>query len=269
MEYTSGTSSWRKVLGRAISVLRPRGLRQRKGGWALVVPVIMLAAGVLFTTSATTAKGTSLREDRRPQFVQLIGEEQQRVALDEKHAAQLRAEIGELTERKAGADTPIAGQIKRGESYLQGAGLTALKGPGVSVRLNDAPVRADGTLPDGATKDDVVVHQQDVQAVVNALWAGGAEAMTIMNVRIISTSVIRCVGNTLLLDGRVYSPAFEIRAIGNQQQMRAALDSAPGVRAFQDAARDYGLDYRVANEQNVLAPAYTGSVELNYAEVPQ
>jgi len=34
--------------------------------------------------------------------------------------------------------------------------------------------------------------------VVNALWAGGAEAMTIMGVRVISTSAVRCVGNTLL-----------------------------------------------------------------------
>lgn len=229
----------------------------------------MLAAGVLFTTSATTSRGTSLREDRRPEFVQLIEEQQKRVATEETRAAALRAQIGDLTEDKAGADTPIAGEIRRGQTYLQGAGLTALRGPGLTVRLNDAPVRADGTLPDGATKDDVVVHQQDVQAVVNALWTGGADALTIMDVRIISTSVIRCVGNTLLLDGRVYSPPFVIKAIGDPNRLRAALDASPGVRAFQDAARDYGLDYRVGNEQNVLAPAYTGSVELSHAEVPK
>jgi uncharacterized protein YlxW (UPF0749 family) len=229
----------------------------------------MVAAGILFTTSATTSKGTSLREDRRPEFVQLIGEEQQRVAKEEATANSLRAHVGALTQEKAGADTPIADQIKRGESYRQDAGLTALHGPGITVRLNDAPVHADGTLPDGATKDDIVVHQQDVQAVMNALWSGGAEAMTIMDVRIISTSVIRCVGNTLLVDGRVYSPPFVVKAIGDPNRLRAALDASPGVRAFQDAARAFGLDYQVSTEKDVVAPAYTGSVELNYAEVPQ
>jgi hypothetical protein len=57
------------------------------------------------------------------------------------------------------------------------AGLTALSGPGVTVRLDDAPRRADGARSAGATVDDLVVHQQDVRAVVNALWAGGAEAV--------------------------------------------------------------------------------------------
>jgi uncharacterized protein YlxW (UPF0749 family) len=229
----------------------------------------MIAAGILFTTSATTSKGTSLREDRRPEFVQLIVEEQQRVARAEAAANALRAQVGALTQEKAGADTPIAGQIKRGEGYRQDAGLTALHGPGVTVRLNDAPVRADGTLPDGASKDDIVVHQQDVQSVMNALWSGGAESMTIMGVRVISTSVIRCVGNTLLVDGRVYSPPFVVTAIGDPARLRAALDASPGVIAFQEAARAFGLDYQVTTEKDVVTPAYTGSVELSYAEVPQ
>ncbi len=56
--------------------------------------------------------------------------------------------------------------------------------------------------------DDLVVHQQDVQAVVNALWAGGADAVQVMDQRLLSTSAVRCVGNTLLLNGRVYSPPY-------------------------------------------------------------
>ena len=64
-----------------------------------------------------------------------------------------------------------------------------------------------------------------MQAVVNALWAGGAEAMTIMGVRVISTSAVRCVGNTLLLHGRVYSPPFVITAIGDPSAMQQALEN--------------------------------------------
>jgi uncharacterized protein YlxW (UPF0749 family) len=110
-----------------------------------------------------------------------------------------------------------------------------------------------------------VVHQQDVQAVVNALWAGGAEAMSIMGVRVISTSAVRCVGNTLLLDGRVYSPPFEITAIGDVAQMQRALDAAEGVQLFREAADSFGLGYQVKTEADVTVPAYDGSIALRSA----
>src|SRR3712207_7913599 len=68
VDYTSGTQSWRLVLTRAVTGLlrRRRGGRQR--GWSLGVPLIALAAGLLFTTTATTARGTALRDDRRPEL---------------------------------------------------------------------------------------------------------------------------------------------------------------------------------------------------------
>src|SRR3712207_8355053 len=94
------------------------------------------------------------------------------------------------------------------------------------------------------SNDDLVVHQQDVQAVVNALWAGGPEAMSIMGVRVISTSAVRCVGNTLLLHNQFFSPPFTVQAIGDPTAMRAALDGSEGVQQFRDAAADFGLGYQ-------------------------
>lgn len=267
VEYTSGTSSWRRAIRRALGVLRHRRRAGPSSGWSLGVPAIMVAAGVLFTTSANIASGTDLREDRRPKMAQVIAEQQARIAAEQATASGLRQEVDDLTGGLAGSDTPLAGARKRADDLRQAAGLTSLKGPGVTVRLNDAPTTANGTRPEGATNDDLVVHQQDVQSVVNALWAGGAEAMTIMGVRIISTSAVRCVGNTILLQGQVYSPPFVITAIGDPARLRAALDAEPGVRAFQDAVRDYGLGYQVVAEAEVIAPAYTGSTDLDDAEV--
>jgi len=236
-------------------------------GWSIGVPAIMIAAGVLFTTSANIASGTDLREDRRPKMAQVIAEQQARIATEQATATRLRKEVDDLTGNLAGSDTPVAAARAQADARLRAAGLTDLKGPGVTVRLNDAPTTANGTRPEGATNDDLVVHQQDVQSVVNALWAGGAEAMTIMGVRIISTSAVRCVGNTILLQGRVYSPPFVISAIGDPNRLRAALDAEPGVQAFQDAVRDYGLGYQVVTESEVRTPAYTGSIDLDDAEV--
>ncbi|MGH8895179.1 MAG: DUF881 domain-containing protein, partial [Actinomycetes bacterium] len=137
--------------------------------------------------------------------------------------------------------------------------------PGLRVVLADAPRSADRVLPEDARPDDLVVHQQDVQAVVNALWAGGAEAMRIMDQRIITTSAVRCVGNTLILQGRVYSPPYEITAIGDPERLRLALDTSEGVTLYRFYVERFGLVYETEDRTSVRLPAYDGSLDLLYA----
>jgi uncharacterized protein YlxW (UPF0749 family) len=269
VEYTSGTSSWPDAVRRAVCALVPRRRGERRPGWSLGVPVIALAAGILFTTTATTAGGTSLRDDRRPELAQLIEERRAQVDAANSEDAALRAQVEAQSDALAGSDRPIADEVTRASRYRLEAGYSAVHGPGLTVRLNDAPRRADGGRPAGSVNDDLLVHQQDVQAVVNALWAGGAEAMSIMDVRVISTSAVRCVGNTLLLHGRVYSPPFKITAIGDPARMRTSLAVSPGVQLFRDAAAAYGLGYQEVVEGNVKVPAYDGGAALRYAGVPK
>ncbi|HEX5594439.1 MAG TPA: DUF881 domain-containing protein, partial [Micromonosporaceae bacterium] len=225
--------------------------------------------GLLFTTTATTADGTALREDRRPELTELIEDRRKRVATHEEHAAALRAAVSAQTDALAGSDAPVAAQQQRAAAIRQEAGFTALTGQGIIVELDDAVQFSDSTRPEDASNDDLVVHQSDVQAVVNALWAGGAEAMAIMDVRVLSTSAVRCVGNTLLLHGRVYSPPFKITAIGDPVALQRALDASEGVRLFKDAAEHFQLGYRETVQGNVTVPAYDGSSALRSAEVPR
>ncbi|GAB2938367.1 DUF881 domain-containing protein [Micromonospora polyrhachis] len=268
MEYTTGAASWRKVLGRVAVGLLPRRPRQRRRGWSIGVPLIAFAAGLLFTATATTAGGTALREDRRPQLAQLIQDRQAQLANSQARANTLRDHVEEQTSALAGSDLPIAEQRDRAKSNHQTVGLTALTGPGITVELNDAPRQGSDELPEGATNDDLVVHQSDVQAVVNALWAGGAEAMSIMDVRVLTTSAVRCVGNTLLLHGRVYSPPFKITAIGDPAAMQRALAASQGVQLFRDAVEHYQLGYR-ETVSTMKVPAFEGSTALHSAQVPQ
>lgn len=263
MEYTSGGSTWTAALRRLGSGLRPgRGPRSR---WSILVPVVALVAGLLFTTSARTSGGTSLREDRTPQLTSLIADRKRQIDAAAKQEAALRASVLANTSRLAASDSRIAAQQARADDLLGAAGLEAVHGPGLTVELDDAPARAGQPLPQGATADDLVVHQQDVQAVVNALWTGGAEAMTIMDVRVISTSAVRCVGNTLLLQGRVFSPPFVVTAIGDPAVMQSALNSSPAVGIYRQAAVAYGLGFRVTTQTDVTLPAYDGSTALQYA----
>jgi uncharacterized protein YlxW (UPF0749 family) len=269
VEYTSGAQSWRVVIRRALGGLRPRRRGQRTRGWSIGVPLIGLVAGLLFTTSARTADGTALRDDRRPQLAQLIADERTRVAARQQTADQLNAQVEQDTSQLAQVDKPVKAASEQADALRQAAGFTALHGPGLTVTLNDSPRRASESDPNGPDNDDLVVHQGDVQAVVNAMWAGGAEAMSIMDIRVISTSAVRCVGNTLLLHGQVFSPPFKITAIGEPTAMHSALESAEGVREFRDAVADFGLGYTETVEGNVTLRAYDGSSDLRSAQVAQ
>ena len=255
------------LLARLLLLSHRRVTRHR--GWSFIVPLVLVAAGYLFATSATTARGTQLREDQRVQLGDAIRQRETDVAKTERQARALRDEVEADTTKQARSDASVAAEQRRANREKAAAGLTAVHGPGLTVVLDDAPRLPDRQLPAGATADDVVVHQQDVQAVVNALWAGGAEAMSIMKVRVISTSAVRCVGNTLLLSGQVFSPPFSITAIGDTGAMLDALNQSPGVRAYQIAADNWGLGYSVKKENDVTVPAYNGSVALSYARVPQ
>src|SRR5690606_25352417 len=80
--------------------------------------------------------------------------------------------------------------------------------------------------------DSLVVHQQDLEAVINALWAGGAEAMTLQGQRVTVSTAFRCVGNVLSLGGRVYSPPYRVEAIGDPNALTAALDASREIQVY-------------------------------------
>ena len=234
--------------------------------WTLLVPLTALGAGLLFSTSASTAQGTDLRADRRLQLTELISRERSAVDRRTRDAAELRAEVERTTARLAEDDSRVSAAAPPAE-LERAAGLVPVRGPAVTVSLDDAPRQA-GRPPLSDDPDDLVVHQQDVQAVVNALWSGGAEAMTLMGQRVVSTTAVRCVGNTVVLHGRVYSPPFVVTAVGDPVALRDALDRDPGVQYFQTFVDRFALGYAVRTERSAELPAYEGPLELPHVQSP-
>ena len=191
--------------------------------WRLAAPLAFALAGLLFATSAGAARGGDLRGGSRSDLADLIRAEEQRADEVTSRVDRLRAEVQAATEEAGRTDRRVAAEQDRSRGLELAAGTTPVVGPGLTVTLADAPRSADRVLPPEASPDDLVVHQQDVQAVVNALWDGGAEAMQIMDQRVITTSAVRCVGNTLILQGRVYSPA--VRHHRDRRPRAAAADA--------------------------------------------
>ncbi|EUA93447.1 hypothetical protein I551_0074 [Mycobacterium ulcerans str. Harvey] len=111
-----------------------------------------------------------------------------------------------------------------------------------------------------------MVHQQDIDAVLNAMWSAGAEAIQMQDQRIIANSVVRCVGNTLLLNGRTYSPPYIITAIGDAAAMQAALEAAPLVVLYKQYVVRFGLGYREEAKSDVNVAGYSEPVRMHYAQ---
>ena len=240
-------------------------MAERSVAWRAAVPLIALGAGALFATSSHTARGTDLRPEQRD-LASLVAAQRQAADRMIADLRRTRADVEAATRAGAAGDAEVSQAQAAADALSGSAGTVAVHGPALTVVLNDAPRSADGSLPEGVAPDDVVVHQQDVQAVVNALWAGGAEAMRLMDQRVISTSAVRCVGNTLLLQGVVYSPPYRITAIGDVNGMRSALEEAPLVKLYREYADALGLGYQVSAQADVRLPAYSGPLDLAHIQ---
>src|SRR5690625_3662597 len=191
---------------------RPDRSRSQTIRGSIAVGLVLLLAGVLFVTNIRSQEGDGARGPSN--LAELILAESERVEQRQESVDELRAVVDELTQ--AQTDVDVEYDREAAERLALAAGTVEMSGPGIAVELTDAP--ADALRNNRNLRpDDLVVHQQDLQAVVNALWAGGAEAMTIQGQRVSATSAVRCVGNTLMLHGRLYSPPYRIEAIGPQE----------------------------------------------------
>lgn len=234
----------------------------------VLVPVVLAIAGLLAATSVATSRGGQL-PGQRDDVPGLVADRQAAVAKLDRQAAALRKSVDAQTAASASGNAQVQRARDQEAQASARAGLPATSGAGVTVALDDAPRSARGRpLPPGVpppTPDDLVVHQQDVQAALNGLRAGGARALSVMGQRVIATTAVKCVGNTLLVNGRVYSPPFVLVAIGDPDRLRAALDSEPGVEIYQQYVAAYGLRLTVTSSPALHLPAYTGAVALVHA----
>ncbi|GEN81506.1 DUF881 domain-containing protein [Actinotalea fermentans] len=240
-----------------------RRLRARGHGWgSLGVAAVLALSMVLFAANARLAGGVDARQPQ--DLAGLLDAEEGRVAELQEEVDELLAEVDALTAVRP-VDLPEQDAATL-ELTAVAAGRVAVTGPGVVVRLWDAePAR---NLPSWVTNDDLVVHQQDLEAVINALWAGGAEAMTLQGERVIATSAFRCVGNVLRLHGRLYSPPYEVQAIGDPDALLEALDDSTTVQVYLDYADRLGLGWSADDAESLTLPAYAGEPTLNHARVP-
>jgi uncharacterized protein YlxW (UPF0749 family) len=229
----------------------------------VATPVVVLLSGVLFAVSAEQSDGTDLRAGRLTDLASVVRAERDEAGDLTAQAASLNAEVEQLSARLG--DRSVARVQDEIATLVDPAGLTEKSGPAVQVTLDDASVEARFAYE--GEPNDLVVHQQDIQAVANAMWNAGAVAVTIQGQRLISTTGIKCEGNQVTLHGIPYSPPYVIVGIGDQARMTAELTTDPILATY----RDYttipggGVFWDMTELDSAVAPAYQGLLDLSYA----
>jgi uncharacterized protein YlxW (UPF0749 family) len=246
----------------AVSDSRSRRVRRV---WQVGTPLVAILSGALFVVSAQSSQGTDLRPGRYTDLASLVSNESRDVEGLKARAAALNVEVQRLTAEVGDKKVDkINAQVKE----LQGpAGRDAVSGAGLTVTLSDAPESVRNSSD--VDVNYLVVHQQDIQAVVNAMWLGGASAVTIQDQRVITTTGIKCSGNAVRLHGIPYSQPYVISAVGDQGALYSALMNSHYLQIYRDqsAQPDIAVGWDLQLADIVKAPAYDGPIDLSYATV--
>lgn len=229
--------------------------------WRVLAPVALAACGVLLITSARAADGDDLRGSGHTELSDLVRAEEQRTLELSATVDLLTDEVDALTAQ--GSDPAIGEYQEEIDELREAAGMIPVRGPGLTVTLDDATLPADLREAEGVDIEAYLVHQQDLEGVINALWAGGAEAMMLMDQRIISTSSVKCIGPVLILQGRRYAPPYTVSVVGDVDAMLAALGESPVLRTYRAVADQIGLGYDVTVERNLAMVGHDGPVDIS------
>src|SRR5207247_8452849 len=107
-------------------------------GWRWLVPVICLLAGLLLATSHHVSRGTELRSPQSASLVGSVRAAEARVAAESDELTGLQAEVRAAT-NQAGKDNAAVAAAQAEAAPLQTpSGLSAVRGPGILVVLDDA-----------------------------------------------------------------------------------------------------------------------------------
>ena len=249
----------------------PARRRFARPAWAVSVGVGLAVIGFIGAAQWNSSLG-------RQEFVTSA----QRVLVSEaeqlqRQQEQLRAEIIEADDRlrtfqeeSEGSQTTLDQLNANVAAARLAAGLTEVTGPGVVVEIADSlrPV------PEGERPTDYIVLVDDLRDIVTALWASGAEAITIAGgsadgvstnaERLVSTSSIYGVGSTILVNTAFLSPPFRIEAIGPEGLHDRFLAHPSYLSRVERRIDAFGLQFASEPRDQVTLPEFIGNTRLRW-----
>ncbi len=224
---------------------------------ALTLICLLLGFAISLQLKSVRFNRSLSSENLRAQELQtLLNSEKEK---NESLTADLESAKAQLAELRKNTDESFVAVVgEQLENAEKLAGMVALKGPGITVTMSDAKKNNISM-----TGDSAIIHDSDIRTVVNELFASGAEAVSINGERLVSTSSIRCVGPTVLVNNTRLNTPFEITAIGDAKTLEAGLIIKGGVV---DTLTPWGIDIKIVQHTKLEIPAYSGVTTFKYAE---
>jgi uncharacterized protein YlxW (UPF0749 family) len=181
--------------------------------------------------------------------------------------AQLQGDVS--TARSQALSASAGGQLALAELARQEAGAATepVSGPGLHVVLGNAVPSADDDPVTGrtpATDQVTQVLDRDLQQLVNALWAAGAEAISIDGQRLGPTTTIRQAGGAILVDLRPVSSPYDVQAIGDPDALQNGFINSPEARYLVNLQLSYDWTFDFNRDPDLSMPG-AGSTELRSA----
>ncbi|NLL17997.1 MAG: DUF881 domain-containing protein [Clostridia bacterium] len=235
--------------------------------WQLTLTVVSLISGILLMSLilANQAARSEAAESSNEDLIEIINRvEEETVALEEL-IDEKRDRIDQIREHKVedGELTVLQSEL---EWLRRRVGLTQVTGPGITVILDDNEALASAakaTNPLSFDPNSYIIHDKDLLYLVNDLKIGGAEAISINNQRIITSSDIRCVGTVILVNSTRLAPPYEIRAIGNPEKLMKQVSNGQTYPWLK--SRDFPVE--IIEEEVIQIPTYKGSFATGHLQV--
>lgn len=151
-------------------------------------------------------------------------------------------------------------ELKKGEAIL---GLAEVTGKGIEITISDSQTKNYTTLKPDEDLSSFLVHVEDLQDIVNELRNAGAEAISINDQRIVSSTILDCVGNVIKINEERLGVPFKIKAIGNQEQLYGAIKRPDGPEDYYK--NKVGLEFKVEKPAtNLTIVKYSGKMKAKY-----
>ena len=204
----------------------------------------------------------------------------QRVLISEAEQAQrqqetLRAEIEaadervqEFQEQDAGSQAVLQQLNDELAAARLATGLDEVHGPGLVMEIADSlrPV------PEGESGTPYLVLADDLRDIVTALWASGAEAITIAGgatqgvpaERVAATTSIDGAGNAILVNSSRLTPPYRIEAIGPDGLLDRFLTNPTYLARVARRIEVYGLQFAHEAREDVPLPAFIGNTRMRW-----
>lgn len=247
-----------------MSARRPSLPRQafiRQGALAAVLAVVAFFAVTQFRNELLIRRQLRVPSLRLQELAYTLRQQEHRATALEQQVFTLREQQQRYEQAASEGQAQLAALRAQLQSLEALAGLTAVTGPGVVIRLDDSrrPLRP------GQGPNEVILHNYDVATVVNELWVAGADAIAINGQRMIATTPIRSVATTMMVNTKRITPPITIEAIGDPDQLAARV-LQPG--AYFGLLKAFDFPAKVTQAAELTIPAYRGPLQFKYIRPP-